>query len=79
MPEIISIKRSAGIAGQVQYTATVRYEGEDESRVAFAGSQFGGPVVMLSGANLQVQTFVTNPGRFGKFSEAWVRSFLGES
>lgn len=76
MTTIHSIKRTAGIAGQIQYTATVQYEGEDQRVVSFVGSQFGGPVVMLTGND---QTFVTNPGRFGTFSEAWVRNFFTEA
>jgi hypothetical protein len=75
MPEIISLKRIAGIAGQVQYTATVQYEGEGPSTVTFVGSQYGGPVVMIQASGAQV--FVNDPGRFGTFGEAWVRSFFG--
>lgn len=71
---IHSIKRTQGVAGQVQYTAVVQYEGEEPSTVSFVGSQFGGPVVMISGTGTQV--FVTNPGRFGHFSEGWVRNFF---
>lgn len=62
-----------GVAGQVSYTATVKYEGEEPSSVTFVGSTYGGPVVMVTAAG---QTFVTDPGRFGRFSAAWVRAFF---
>lgn len=77
MTTIHSIKRTRGIAGQIQYTATVQYEGEEPSIVSFVGSQFGGPVVMIQPSGAQV--FVTNPGRFGHFGEGWVRNFLERS
>jgi hypothetical protein len=70
----LSIRRRGGIAGQVQYDATVTYEGEEPSTVSFVGSTFGGPVVMIQPSGAQV--FVNNPRRFGHFGEQWVRSFI---
>lgn len=74
---IHSIKRTDGIAGQVQYTAVVEHEGEEPHTISFVGSTYGGPVVMITGVGGQV--FVTNPERFGKFSEQWVRNFFKEA
>lgn len=71
------ITRHAGIAGQYQLTAHVRYPGEGPSVVAFVGSVYGGPVVMISESGAQV--FVTEPERFGEFGESWVRRFFGAS
>lgn len=73
---IRSIKRHAGVAGQVSYTATVEYEGETPSSVTFVGSEaYGGPVVMVTESG--AQRFVTDPGRHGSFGESWVRRFFG--
>ena len=69
---IHSIKRSNGVAGQLQYTAAVQYDDEEPRTVSFIGSQFGGPVVMRTD---RAEVFVSNPGRFGPFSEQWVRTF----
>lgn len=74
MTTIHSIKRSNGIAGQVQYTATVQYEGEEPRTVSFVGNTFGGPVVMITGPG--IQTFVSHHERFGPFGAAWVRNFF---
>lgn len=74
-PAILSIRRVAGIAGQVEYVATVEYEGEGPSTVAFIGSVYGGPVVMRTAS---AEVFVTDPSRFGEFGESWVRKFFGE-
>jgi hypothetical protein len=68
------IRRMDGIAGQVCYEATVSHAGERPELVAFAGSIYGGPVVMISPQN--VQTFVAEPDRFGTFNENWVRRFF---
>ena len=73
---IEKVTRHAGIAGQVSYTARVSYSDEAASEVTFVGSTYGGPVVMVTE---RAETFVTDPGRFGKFGESWVRRFFGES
>lgn len=67
------VKRHAGIAGQFSVTADVEYPGAPVHAVEFVGSTYGGPVVMISGG---VQTFVTDPDRFGEFGEQWVRAFF---
>jgi hypothetical protein len=72
-PELGKIVRTGGIAGQVQYTTDVTYPDEPPRAVSFVGYPAGGPVVMLSGDS---QTFVTDPGRFGKFGPDWVRRFF---
>jgi hypothetical protein len=77
--KILSVKKTKGVAGQVSYVAFVEYEDEPVSMVGFSGSVYGspGPVVMITGNN--VQTFVSEPGRFGQtFDEAWVRKFFAE-
>jgi hypothetical protein len=75
--QIHSIKRTNGIAGQVQYTASVQYPDEERSSVSFVGSVYGGPVVMVTPAGVQV--FVTDPGRFGDFGPEWVRRFITDA
>lgn len=76
MPEVLNVKKQSGIAGQMSYSATVAYEGEEPSTCTFVGSVYGGPVVMVlpSGA----QTFVTDAGRHGEFGPEWVRRFFSE-
>jgi hypothetical protein len=65
-----NIRRHSGIAGQFAVSAEVTYPGEPMRAVTFTGSN-GGPVVMTT-----AETFVTDPGRFGKFGETWVRKFF---
>lgn len=74
MPTILNLKRHNGVAGQVAYDATVEYPGEEPSTVTFVGSYYGGPVVMRTASG--VETFVTEPARFGVFGAAWVRRFF---
>ena len=74
MPNVKSISRTNGVAGQLAYTATVEYEGEPDYVVTFVGSTYGGPVVMVIDGR---QTFVTDPSRFGRLSPEWVRRFFG--
>lgn len=78
-PSLGPITRSTGVAGQVAYLADVTYPGEESRPVTFVGSAFGGPVVMVTRSALgdEVQTFVTDPGRFGTFGPRWVRRFFG--
>lgn len=73
MTTLHSIKRRTGIAGQFSLLVDVEHE-DGRSRVEFVGNVNGGPVVMIleSGA----QTFVTEPERFGRFGEDWVRRFF---
>lgn len=70
---VLKVLKATGVAGQVSYTATVEYEGEEPSSVTFVGSVYGGPVVMVTA---QAQVYVTEPERFGKFSAEWVRRFF---
>jgi hypothetical protein len=73
---IHNVKRESGIAGQFAVTADVEHPGEERSKVTFVGSVYGGPVVMRSSG---VETFVTDPSRFGEFGTDWVRRFFGQS
>lgn len=72
-PHIYWVRPRKGIAGQFEVAARVGYPDEAPREVAFIGSTYGGPVVMRSGA---VETFVTDPGRFGEFGTTWVRRFF---
>lgn len=72
-PTIHAIKHRNGVAGQYVITADVSYPDEPRRSVVFVGSHYGGPVVMQSGA---LETFVSDPNRFGKFGEVWVRAFF---
>lgn len=75
-PTLGTIRRQAGVAGQVSYTVEVTHPGEDAESVTFVGSAFGGPVVMITPAGHQI--FVTDPGRHGEFGTEWVRRFFEE-
>lgn len=77
-PKVTSVKRTDGIAGQYQITATVQYPGEDAATVTFVGSFYGGPIVMRTPTS---QTFVSQSvtDRIGStLDESWVRRFFGE-
>lgn len=73
-PHIYYVRKAAGIAGQYAVNARVGYVDEPPRDVTFIGSVYGGPVVMRSG---DVETFVSDPGRFGAFGTDWVRRFFG--
>ena len=75
-PTLGTIKRHTGIAGQIAYTVTVAYPGEDSAPVTFTGNTDGGPVVMVT-PSTPGGTFVYDPQRFGRFSAEWVRRFFG--
>lgn len=70
---INSIRKQRGIAGQFSVSAEVTYPDEPKRTVVFTGSTYGGPVVMSTDS---FETFVSDPGRFGKFGETWVRRFF---
>jgi hypothetical protein len=67
----MKITKRTGIAGQYSLTAAT-----DDGVVTFTGNVYGGPVVMTTPSG--IETFVSDPGRFGDFGEAWVRRFFGE-
>jgi hypothetical protein len=73
-PVLSNVRRHAGIAGQFSVTADVAYPDEPVERIEFVGSVYGGPVVMRT--PLGIETFVTNPGRFGDFGPEWVQRFF---
>jgi hypothetical protein len=77
MPTTVhDIRRTRGIAGQYSLIARVESDQDDAPRVVeFVGSVYGGPVVMRLG---ELETFVSDPGRFGEFGEDWVRRFFQE-
>lgn len=77
MPEILKIVKARGVAGQVSYTATVQYEGEDPTYASFVGQEGErGPVVMVTAGN-PGGCFVSDPGRFGVFfGSDWVKAFF---
>lgn len=78
MIEIQSIKRHMGIAGQVAYTARVRYPDEAPHDVTFVSSIYGGPIVMCTG-DLQVFVDRAVKDRIGStLNPEWVRKFFGE-
>lgn len=81
-PTLDKVTRHAGIAGQFEVSAEVTYPGEQARTVAFVGSVYGGPVVMVTPSSLgqSVQTFVSDPGRHGDFAVTpieWVHRFFG--
>lgn len=77
IPQIISIKRQNGIAGQYAYDVAHQYEGEPVATVAFVGSIYGGPIVMVtpSGHQIPVSSRVTD--RIGStLTPEWCREFF---
>lgn len=72
-PTVTKVFQRKGIAGQFSVQATVTYPGEDSRIVEFVGSAFGGPVLMVTDLG---ETWVTEPGRFGKFGKSWVKRFF---
>ena len=82
-PTIASIRRRSGVAGQVSYTVTTRYEYGPEVKTVFMGSVYGTPgPVQCFNANLSGfdgPVFVDEPARFGDtFDEMWVRRYYAE-
>lgn len=75
-PVVERITSNFGMAGQLAYTAHVRYGDEPIQYVTFAGARYGGPVVMVTETLDAV--FVTEPERFGRLSPRWVRRFYGQ-
>jgi hypothetical protein len=75
-PHIYSIRKQSGIAGQFAVKARVGYPDEPPRDLTFVGSVYGGPVVMRTDA---IETFVTDPGRFGEFGTEWVKRFFEAS
>ena len=74
-PTLSKIHRTAGIAGQVQYSVDVAYPDEPSSIATFVGQDGQhGPVVMILPSGHQI--FVTDPGRFGPFGKGWVTAFF---
>jgi len=71
--QVHNIRKRAGIAGQFSVSADVEYPDEPVRTIEFVGSVYGGPVVMRTAG---IETFVTEPGRFGEFGTQWVRRFL---
>ena len=76
-PKLSKVRRSNGVAGQISYSVDVTYSGEPTETLTFVGSVYGGPVVMVSPNG--VQTFVTDPQRFGTFGPEWVCRFFGNN
>lgn len=66
----MTIKRTNGVAGQYQLTATT-----PDGTLTFVGSEYGGPIVMITPTGAEI--FVSDPGRFGAVLDPeWIRQFL---
>ena len=72
-PTVTKVFQRKGVAGQFAVQCTVTYPGEEPRTVEFVGSVYGGPVLMVTDLG---ETWVTEPGRFGKFGKAWVRRYF---
>ena len=72
-PEVTKLFQRKGTAGQFAVQCTVTYPGEEPRVVEFVGSIYGGPVLMVTDYG---ETWVTDPGRFGKFGKGWVKKFF---
>lgn len=74
-PTLGPIHRATGVAGSMAYAVTVTYANGDTVTITFVGNLYGGPVTMFGPATPE-GTYVTEPERFGDFSEEWVRRFF---
>lgn len=77
-PDVLSIKRTRGIAGEYSLTASIQYPGESPEHVTFTSSTYGPPVVM-STEGIPGGVFVSQRvlERIGStLDEAWVRAFF---
>jgi hypothetical protein len=72
-PSVTKLFQRKGVAGQFAVQCTVTYPGEEPRTIEFVGSSYGGPVLMVTETS---ETWVTEPGRFGKFGKGWVRRFF---
>lgn len=75
MATIISIDKTEGVAGQVQYIVTADWQSARYTH-SFVGTVYGdpGPVFLILENGAQVP--VAQPERFGvRFNEQWVRQF----
>lgn len=72
-PTVTKVFSRKGVAGQFAVQCTVTYPGEEPSVIEFVGSVYGGPVLMVTDHG---ETWVTDPGRFGKFGKGWVTRFF---
>ena len=78
-----TLVRTDGLAGQISVTHYIAGGGDDSRGqwAQFVGSLYGGPVVLVVPSTVSgtLQTFVTDPERFGDFATnplAWAKSFL---
>ena len=75
MPEIISMKRFTGIAGQFGYNVKVQYPNEAIQTVGFVSSTFGGGIYQITPTFGQIR--VTSPERFGPvLNPEWIRQYF---
>lgn len=75
LPSLSDVSVAYGVAGRLVACVDVTYPGGAVCPVTFAGSVYGGPVVMILGSG---QHFVSSPERFGRFCDGpadWVRRF----
>lgn len=77
-PEVLSIVRSVGVAGNYALTARVRYGDEVPSSVAFHSSSYGGGVVMVTESGVQCFVARSVRDRIGdRLTVGWVHRFFG--
>lgn len=72
-PVVSKVFQRKGTCGQFSVQATVTHPGEEPRVVEFVGSSYGGPVLMITET---WETYVSEPGRFGRFGKGWVRRFF---
>ena len=76
-PVVTKVRKRNGIAGQFQVSASVQYPGEAASTVAFVGSVYGGPIVMVTPEGRQVFVSARVTDRIGATLDAgWVARFF---
>jgi hypothetical protein len=79
-PNILSVRKHKGIAGQYELAVRVQYPGESVESVSFVGDVYGGPIVMVTPGipgGVFVSPRVTD--RIGTtLDTAWVHRFFGE-
>lgn len=76
-PRVLSVTRSAGVAGSFALRVLVQYPGEAAEVSTFVGSVYGGPIVLVLPSGLQsfVSSAVTD--RIGsELNAEWVARFF---
>lgn len=77
-PVVHDARMTHGVAGAVQVVAQVGYPGEAPRHVTFAGSVYGGPVVMVTGFGSHYVDQSVRERCGERLNVEWVMRFFGQ-